>query len=1350
MAEKLVFALLVCLRVGISDATGSYSPPRLSIQNKEHVINANDTLIITCSSGHGPLEWSWPRNQSSMEHRISLRDCTEGTSFCKTLILTKTIANDTGTYRCFHKYFPVQVAASIYVFVQDYQMPFVNFHPDKPEAVYITETKTLVIPCKVSMPDLNVTLRAKYPEKYIVPDGMTTFWDNQKGFTILSHKISDAGLVQCETTVNGSVYHSNIYVVVVLGTKIHELTLNPPSPVELVVGERLILNCTARTEVNVRLNFHWTYPGMKNPHLFSETMKRDLPNKLELSSILIIDNVSKGDEGKYFCRASSGTMTLENRTDVIIYDKPFIFIDHKAGSIVETVLKERNVKIPVKVTAYPQPEMKWTKNGKPISKDQVRYNIKQVGFTLMISDVTEKDVGNYTIILRNPVTKEEQRHTVQLIVNVPPKIHEKAVATDTDFYNYGSRQTLTCTVYGIPAPDRIIWEWQPAENCNFFYHYQGELEYPNKSYENENWKNITDNFGSNKIESTEPRTVFLEGKHKMVSTLVIQAASVCAMYRCRAINKVGQDERVIFFHVTKGLEINLQPTDHPIEKDNVTLQCRADRFTYKNLKWYRLHPTILQSYRGTLAILPCEHLQRDAQEMTWRVISGHMIENITVELSFNNVSLQDQGVYLCEAQNKKTGEKHCVMKTLSVTAQQAPQVLQNLTDQTVNMSSSIEMKCDVDGAPSPLITWYKNDKQILEMSGIVLGELNRTLTIQRLKKEDEGMYKCEACNMQGCVETYAAVAVEGVEDKANLELIILVGTGVIAMFFWLLLIIIIRTIKRPSDAELKAGYLSIIMDPDEVPMDEQCERLSYDASKWEFPRDRLKLGKPLGRGAFGKVVEAAAFNMEKTSTCKTVAVKMLKDGATSSEQRALMSELKILIHIGHHLNVVNLLGACTKVGGPLMVIVEYCKHGNLSNYLRSKRNDYVPYKSKALKSRQIKEKDPAEMESEFKRRLDSIASSESSTSSGFAEDKSLSDVEEEEAVDDLYKNCLTMEDLISYSYQVARGMEFLASRKCIHRDLAARNILLSENNVVKICDFGLARDVYKDPDYVRKGDARLPLKWMAPETIFDKIYTTQSDVWSFGVLLWEIFSLGASPYPGVQIDEEFCQRLKEGTRMRCPEYATAEIYQTMLDCWHGDHKVRPVFSELVEHLGNLLQANAQQDGKDYIPLNMSLTIEDDSGLSLPTSPASCTEEEEGCDPKFHYDNTAGIRYLNGNQKRSRPESVKTFDEVPVEQTTIIVQEDNQTDSGMILASEELQTLESRQSQTLAFSALIPSKSKESVTSEVSNQTSGYQSGYHSDDTDTVPYTNEEAETKESYCTLPADYNHVIRYSAPPV
>uniref|UniRef100_G1PYD1 receptor protein-tyrosine kinase n=1 Tax=Myotis lucifugus TaxID=59463 RepID=G1PYD1_MYOLU len=396
---------------------------------------------------------------------------------------------------------------------------------------------------------------------------------------------------------------------------------------------------------------------------------------------------------------------------------------------------------------------------------------------------------------------------------------------------------------------------------------------------------------------------------------------------------------------------------------------------------------------------------------------------------------------------------------------------------------------------------------------------------------------------------------------------------------------------QPSVSEIKTGYLSIIMDPEEMPLDQQCDRLPYDDTKWEFPRDRLQLGKILGHGAYGKVVEACAFGIDRASTCKTVAVKMLKDCATSSEFKALMSELKILIHIGHHLNVVNLLGACTKPGGPLMVIVEFCKYGNLANFLRGKRGDFIASKSQVLLNLDKKGKTSHDSDCKptqlINHRLESVTSTGSSTSSGFIEDKSYSESDEEEPSftsldsNNLDKHPLTLEDLICYSFQVAKGMEFLASRKCIHRDLAARNILLADNNIVKICDFGLARDIYKDPDYVWKGDARLPLKWMAPEAIFDKVYTTQSDVWSFGVLLWEIFSLGASPYPGVQIDEEFCRQLKEGTRMKSPEYSTPEIYQTMLDCWHSVCTLRPNFSDLVGRLGDLLQASVQQKGSNY-------------------------------------------------------------------------------------------------------------------------------------------------------------------------
>ncbi|XP_052054468.1 vascular endothelial growth factor receptor 2 isoform X1 [Apodemus sylvaticus] len=1314
----LAVALWFCVEtraasVGLSG--DSLQPPKLSVQKDILTILANKTLQITCR-GQRDLDWLWPNAQHDSEERVLVTECGDDSTFCKTLTIPRVVGNDTGAYKCFYR--DADMASTVYVYVQDYRSPFIASVSDQQDIVYITENKnkTVVIPCRGSMSNLNVSLCARYPEKRFVPDGNRISWDSEEGFTIPSYMISYAGMVFCEAKINDETYQSIMYIVVVVGYKIYDVSLSPPHEVELSAGEKLVLNCTAKTELNVALEFNWNSPPSKNPH---KILKRDMKPlsgnvaKMFLST-LTIESVTKSDQGEYICVASSGRMTKKNRTFVRVHTKPFIAFGSGMKSLVEATVGSQ-VRIPVKYLSYPAPDIKWYRNGRPIESNYTMI----VGDELTIMEVSERDAGNYTVILTNPISMEKQSHMVSLVVNVPPQIGEKALISPMDSYQYGTMQTLTCTVYANPPLHHVQWYWQLEEAC---------VNRPSQTNPHacREWRHVEDFQGGNKIEVTKNQYALIEGKNKTVSTLVIQAANVSALYKCEAINKVGRGERVISFHVIRGPEITVQPATQPTEQENVSLLCTADRNTFENLTWYKIGAQATSVHTGESLTPVCKNL-----DALWK-LNGTMFSNSTNDIlivAFQNASLQDQGDYVCSAQDKKTKKKHCLVKQLIILERMAPMITGSLENQTTTIGETIEVACPASGNPTPLITWFKDNETLVEDSGIVLRDGNRNLTIRRVRKEDGGIYTCQACNVLGCARAETLFIIEGAQEKTNLEVIILVGTAVIAMFFWLLLVIVLRTVKRASEGELKTGYLSIVMDPDELPLDERCERLPYDASKWEFPRDRLKLGKPLGRGAFGQVIEADAFGIDKTATCKTVAVKMLKEGATHSEHRALMSELKILIHIGHHLNVVNLLGACTKPGGPLMVIVEFCKFGNLSTYLRGKRNEFVPYKSKGARFRPGKDY-VGELSVDLKRRLDSITSSQSSASSGFVEEKSLSDVEEEEASEELYKDFLTLEHLICYSFQVAKGMEFLASRKCIHRDLAARNILLSEKNVVKICDFGLARDIYKDPDYVRKGDARLPLKWMAPETIFDRVYTIQSDVWSFGVLLWEIFSLGASPYPGVKIDEEFCRRLKEGTRMRAPDYTTPEMYQTMLDCWHEDPNQRPSFSELVEHLGNLLQANAQQDGKDYIVLPMSetLSMEEDSGLSLPTSPVSCMEEEEVCDPKFHYDNTAGIsHYLQNSKRKSRPVSVKTFEDIPLEEPAVkVTPDDSQTDSGMVLASEELKTLEDRNKLSPSFGGMMPSKSRESVASEGSNQTSGYQSGYHSDDTDTTVYSSDEA------------------------
>ncbi|XP_032890432.1 fibroblast growth factor receptor 3 isoform X4 [Amblyraja radiata] len=562
-------------------------------------------------------------------------------------------------------------------------------------------------------------------------------------------------------------------------------------------------------------------------------------------------------------------------------------------------------------------------------------------------------------------------------------------------------------------------------------------------------------------------------------------------------------------------------------------------------------------------------------------IGGIKLRHQQWSLVMESVVPSDRGNYTCVVENKYGSITHTYQLDVLERSPHRPILQAGLpANQSVVVGSDVEFHCKVFSDAQPHIQWLRH----VEVNGSKLGPdgapyvtvlktagINTTdkeieiLYLRNVTFEDAGEYTCLAGNSIGYSHHSAWLSVFPVEDLVKEDDsgsvyadVLIYVTGCVLIILTVIIVIMCRMrtsskktlnpppvqklskfpLKRQVSLESNSSMNSNTplvriarLSSSDSPMLANVSELELPADpKWEFQRPRLTMGKPLGEGCFGQVVMAEAIGIEKDKANKpaTVAVKMLKDDATDKDLSDLVSEMEMMKMIGKHKNIINLLGACTQ-DGPLYVIVEFASKGNLREYLKARRPPGMDYSFDTCK------------------------------------------VPDEQ---------LTFKDLVSCAYQVARGMEYLASQKCIHRDLAARNVLVTEDNVMKIADFGLARDVHNIDYYKKTTNGRLPVKWMAPEALFDRVYTHQSDVWSYGVLLWEIFTLGGSPYPGIPVEELF-KLLKEGHRMDKPANCTHELYMIMRECWHAIPSQRPMFKQLVEDLDRVLTVTSTEVSSPY-------------------------------------------------------------------------------------------------------------------------------------------------------------------------
>lgn len=645
--------------------------------------------------------------------------------------------------------------------------------------------------------------------------------------------------------------------------------------------------------------------------------------------------------------------------------------------------------------------------------------------------------------------------------------------------------------------------------------------------------------------------------YKRASSLLIASVnrSDSGAYRCHAHNEKGVTTAMLRLDVRDRGFIHLLSESGPTPasvKEGESLSLRLELESYPRLS------TLSWAYKGKVLRNTTEHVIT-IQHDRYRYVS---------ELKLVRVHGSEGGIYTLlanhdDASLNQSFPVHVISKPVII-SQEGP--------------VDGQVRCVAAGYPAPQISWYYCEPPHTRCSHLANGTQLKPEEIATVTVSDSvfGRQEVESrvnvSKDQTHYHTLECVAVAQGEHAYTLfsisertvphKLFTPLLSGVVATAVLLSLILVgllYKYMQKPKFQiqwkviESIHGNNYIYIDPTQLPYD----------PKWEFPRQKLRFGKTLGSGAFGKVVRATAYGLGSADSVMTVAVKMLKPRAHSTEKEALMSELKVLSYLGNHVNIVNLLGACT-VGGPTLVITEYCCYGDLLNFLRRKKESYFSSQMSDGYYRNVP--NPTETTGEPNGAGYMAMRPSNNNRSSNSDDKDALNI------DDL---SLDTEDLLSFSYQVAKGMEYITSKNCIHRDLAARNILLTQGGVAKICDFGLARDITSDANYVLRGNARLPVKWMAPESIFDSVYTLESDVWSYGILLWETFSLGTSPYPGMQVGSAFYKMIQDGYRMSRPEFAPSEIYDMMLLCWSEDPLKRPSFRNLVEKTELLLSENTK-------------------------------------------------------------------------------------------------------------------------------------------------------------------------------